>query len=162
MLIQILVILQLLKKNNRCTQQSFLISAAYNYFVVEIDYRERLKINRENILPKEDVIINLVTSEPRSLDQIKNALVVHGHTALDSARKVRTLLDRLGIVKFPFMCSPDKKGNKESWGWRYGLVDRILEDFNKLPDDCDYINRTSWYLRQTLEDSFYRSLEQRQ
>ncbi len=126
----------------------------------DTDYKEQIRIKRENMLPKEDVVFNLVASEPRTLGQIKNALVTHGHTGSDSSRKVRTLLDRLGIVKFPFMCSPDKEGNKETWGWKYGLLDRILEDFNNAPDDCSYINRTSWYLRQTLGDIFYRALEQ--
>ena len=155
-----LTVKEIVKRNNRCTQQSFLISTAYNYFVAEVDYRERLKIRRNNLIPKEDVIINLVTSEPRSLGQLKNALVVHGHTHGDSIRKLRTLLDRLGIVRFPFMCSPDKKGNKNSWGWKYGLLDKLVEDFDNSPDDCNYINRTSWYLKQTLGDRFYRSLDQ--
>ena len=128
--------------------------------MVESDYRERLKIRRNSIIPKEDVVINLVNSEPRSLGQIKDALVVHGHTRIDSIRKVRTLLDCLGIVKVPFMCSPDKKGNKNSWGWKYGLLDRLVEDFSNSPEDCSYINRTSWYLKQTLGDRFYRSLDQ--
>jgi len=56
------VILQLLKKNNRCTQQSFLISAAYNYFVVELDYKERLRVRRESIIPKNQVMLNSVIS----------------------------------------------------------------------------------------------------
>jgi hypothetical protein len=151
---------ELVRENNRCTQQSFLISTAYNYFVVEVDYREGLRIKRNNILPKADVVINLVTSEPRSIGQIKDALVVHGHTHGDSIRKLKTLLDRLEVVRFPFMCSPDKKGNKKGWGWRYGLLDKIVEDFANSPDDCNYINRTSWYLKQTLGDRFYRSLDQ--
>jgi len=128
--------------------------------MAEVDYRELLKIRRNNIIPKEDVIINLVNSEPRSLVQIKNALVLNGHTRGDSIRKLRTLIDRLGIVRFPFMCSPDVRGNKSSWGWKYGLLDKIVEDFGNSPDDCNYINRTSWYLKQTLGDQFYRSLNQ--
>jgi len=154
------VILQLLKKNNRCTQQSFLISAAYNYFVVELDYKERLRVRRESIIPKNQVMLNSVISEPKTLDQIKSALIVHGHEPKISIKRFRTLLDQLGIVRFPFMCSPDKQGNKNSWGWRYGLRDLIEQDFDGTPDECNYINRTSWYLRKTIGDNFYRSLDQ--
>ena len=103
------------REDNRCTQQSFLISTAYNYFVVEIDYRERLRINRNNILPKADVVINLVTSEPRSLGQIKNALIVHGHTDGDSIRKLKPLLDRLEVVRFPFPPWQRRGSGGEGW-----------------------------------------------
>ena len=126
----------------------------------EVDYKERLRVQRENIIPKVQVMINSVFSEPKTLEQINRALIVHGHTPQRSIKRFNNLLERLDIIKFPFMCSPDKKGNKSSWGWRYGLRDLIEIDFNGAPDDCKYINRTSWYLKQTLEDRFYSFLDQ--
>jgi hypothetical protein len=128
--------------------------------VAEVDYKERLRIKKKNIIPKEQVIINSVSSQPRSIYEIKRDLAIHGHSNQGSIKQLKTLFDRVGIIKVPIMCSPDRRGNKESWGWRYGLLKRIENDFEGEPDNCEYINRTSWYLKQTLEARFYRSLYQ--
>jgi len=123
--------------------------------VTEVDYKERLRIQRKNIIPKSQVMINSVSSGPKTLEQINRALILHDHMPRRSIKRFNTLLERLDIIRFPFMCSPDMLGDKSSWGWRYGLRELIETDFNGAPDDCKYINRTSWYLKQTLEDCFY-------
>ena len=124
------------------------------------NWREKQMTRIKNILPKEDVVRGIVNSEPHTFSQIKYALMLHGHAELEDHKTLKNLLSRLGVVGIPFMCSPDKPGKKDGWSWRYGLRDRIEEDFDGGSGECTYINPTSWYLRGVLEPSFYRSLEQ--
>lgn len=126
----------------------------------ETDYKQRLKTKRENILPADQIILNTVYSEPKSLSEIRRGLATHGHSKNFGRRKLETLFDRLGVVGIPTLCSPDVPGNKSSRTWKYGLREKIVSDLEGEPDDCEYINRTSWYLRQTLNDCFYKCLSE--
>jgi hypothetical protein len=128
--------------------------------MVELDYKQQLKTKRDSIIPPVQVILNSVFSQPKSIFEIKSALATHGHSRNFSHKRLKTLFDRLDIVGIPTLCSPDKPGNKTSQTWRYGLRDKIMNDLEGAPDACDYINRTSWYLRETLNDCFYRCLSE--
>jgi hypothetical protein len=121
----------------------------------EVDYKERLRIQRENIIPKGQVILNSVFYQPKSISEIKSILATYGHSRNFSHKRLKTLFDRLDIVGIPTLCSLDKPGDKTSRTWKYGLRDKIMTDLEGAPDACEYINRTSWYLKQTLGDCFY-------
>ena len=126
----------------------------------ETDYKQRLKTKRKNILPVDQVILHTVFSGPRTLSEIRKDLATHGHSKNFGKRKLETLFDRLDVVGIPMLCSPDVAGNKSAWAWKYGLREKIVSDLEGEPDDCSYINRTSWYLRQTLNDCFYKCLSE--
>ena len=126
----------------------------------DADYRQQLEIRRRNIIPVVQIILNSVYVQPRSIPEIRSSLATHGHSRSFTNKGLKTLFDKINIVGIPTLCSPDKPGNKTSKTWKYGLIDKIVSDFEGEPDACEYINRTSWYLRQTIDASNYKCLNE--
>tara|TARA_Y100000034_G_C6879053_1_gene402467 strand:+ start:1058 stop:1519 length:462 start_codon:yes stop_codon:yes gene_type:complete len=127
--------------------------------MAELTYRQRLKLMRENKLSKAQIIENSVANRPKTINEIAKNLAIHGHSKPIGYKRLKKIFKKLDIIGIPTLCSPDKLGDKGSQTYRYGHRTLIEKDFQGSPDDCNYINRTTWFHRQTLNDFYYRGLE---